>query len=352
MKHILTILTLLALFSCRTMKKNYSEEYHSLDSAANTVAQQTSVKTDNSTITKKEVEKATGNNVKITLTYGIDSGKTKIDVVKVPLGFQNKGGINAIVQQLLNERLRQVEIQGDFSLTKKVDTEVRNDIKDSTGKKDSSHVDVQAKGGKKTGVKEVKGISFFAALFGSLWFWLIIAIVLILIYLKHKSKIMTYAKNKIAGWLSILVIIITLFSCNNPDGKIYQADSEFDHWEQGRQVFKDFVIIKPTWGQSFYFAFKTDAGMQIFGGVGIFLVGVTILFLAAKKKYITSPLWIWGAFALLCLGAVVAMSPPGEIKWENEIRIEKSMYESRKADLKLLWEDLYKEKRIVGTSGE
>jgi len=152
--------------------------------------------------------------------------------------------------------------------------------------------------------------------------------------------------------LLIGVIAIMLFSCNNPDGKTYPADPEPSGWDHGVQTFTEYVVIKPTWSQAFYFAFKDGYTWQF--GVGLFLLAaaVGVIYALAKtllKVKLTNLLLM---FVLVAGGLGFIYARPGTIKWNNNIKIEKQRYEGAKGDLPTLWDQLYDERRIVGTSGK
>lgn len=152
--------------------------------------------------------------------------------------------------------------------------------------------------------------------------------------------------------LLMLISVVFTFSCNNPDGKIYSTSSEPVGWDQGKQVFTDYVIIQPTWGQSFYYNLKSGGTVEIVLGLVLFFAAAMWFVLLTKKVLNTNLLNILVMVVLLAGSLAFIFSGPGTIKWNNQIRIEKKRYESAKDDLPALWDELYYEKRIVGTSGQ
>lgn len=165
MKYLIYLLLVLFIFSCRTVKKNTHEQYNKTDSSNIIIKEESSVKTDNSIINKQKTEEAKANTVKIKLIYGIDSGK--IQVVHIPTGFNNKEGINRIVDQLVNNRLKEVQIDiDDFSINRNTNTNINKDITDSSNRKEEKKVDVSKESGEKTGNKTTKGMSMAAIIWG------------------------------------------------------------------------------------------------------------------------------------------------------------------------------------------
>lgn len=152
--------------------------------------------------------------------------------------------------------------------------------------------------------------------------------------------------------LFAVITAIMLFSCNNPDGKTYPADPVPSGWDHGVQTFTEYVVIKPTWGQSFYYAFKWGYTWQV--AAGLFLIVASVGMFYALARYLIKVSIVSVPFALLLLAGGVAfiMSLPGTIKGNNNIKIEKQRYDASKDNLPALWDQLYDEKRIVGTSGK
>ena len=143
-----------------------------------------------------------------------------------------------------------------------------------------------------------------------------------------------------------------LFSCNNPDGKVYPTDPVATGWDKGVQTYSEYVIIQPTWGQSFYYHNKSGGGWTIIVGI-ILIIASAVQFYFLSKNLIKVTLLNILAFVLLFIGGLAFIfSGPGGIKGDDGIRIEKSYYDSHKDNLKALWDELYVQKRIVGTSGQ
>lgn len=159
--------------------------------------------------------------------------------------------------------------------------------------------------------------------------------------------------KKLAQLFAAVILIFSLLtSCNNPDGKTYPTDPEPGHWDHGVQTFTEFVIIKPTWGQAFYYAFKDGYTWQFIAGL-ILIVAAGGMFYSLTKKYLTVNLVnIFLTFLLVAGGLAFIYARPGTIKWDNSVKIEKQRYEAAKDNLPAFWDQLYSEKRIVGTSGE
>lgn len=175
MKHLIYLLLVLFIFSCRTVKKNTHEQYNKTDSSNIIIKEESSVKTDNSTINKQKTEETKANTVRIKLIYGIDSGKIK--VVHVPTGFNNKEGIDRIVDQLVNERLKEVQIDiDDFSLNRNTNTNINKDVKDSSNNKEEKKVDVTKESKETIKTTSKKGMSTGVIIWG------VIIVVAILIF--------------------------------------------------------------------------------------------------------------------------------------------------------------------------
>lgn len=330
--------------SCSTMHKHKSSRSSSLDSLTNVVATETSVSKDQSVTAQQNDIQKTGS-VKLTLIY--DTGKVQINTVRIPVGSEGKSALDKVVNALVNERLRKVEIEGNLSLSDKSKTEVHNDKTDSTSKAENSQTHVKKTEEEKTLDKEVKGISIWAAIFGSLWFWLIVALLLIGVFIKYKPSIMKLLKK-----LRILFVAIMIFSCNNPDGKVYPTDPVPTGWDHGVQTFTEYVVIKPTWEQSFYFAFKDGYTWQFVAGLLLIAIAIGVFYAIAssllKAKLVNLLLMV----VLIAGGLGFIYARPGTIKWNNNIKIEKQRYEAARDDLPALWDQLYEELRIVGTSGK
>ena len=93
--------------------------------------------------------------------------------------------------------------------------------------------------------------------------------------------------RKLIQLFAALILIFSLLtSCNNPDGKTYPTDPEPGHWDHGVQTFTEFVIIKPTWGQAFYYAFKDGYTWQFIAGL-ILIVAAGGMFYSLTKEYLT-----------------------------------------------------------------
>ena len=152
----------------------------------------------------------------------------------------------------------------------------------------------------------------------------------------------------------ILLLSGILFSCNNPDGKIHNTEKIFAGWDQGKQTLTEWVVIKPTWGQAFYFAFKDGYAVDLIIAIILFILGFCCAIVVSKKLATTkilNSLSIAGIVIGIVGGAILFYSQPGNIHTDNKIYVEKEKYDSYKDNLPALWEDLYKERRIIGTSG-
>lgn len=207
---ILSGITILSA-SCSTTHKNRSSRATSVDSTASVVNRQTNVSKDQTTISQQNDIQKTGN-IKLTLIY--DTGKVQINTVLLPTGNEDKSAINRVINALTNERLRRAEIEGNFNLADKSKIVTNNNKSDSISQHRDSSAHVIKTEEAKTMQKEVKGINIWVAIFGSLWFWLIIAAIAAIIFLKHKLSVMNILKKI---WPFILVIL--LFSCNKPDSE-------------------------------------------------------------------------------------------------------------------------------------
>lgn len=158
----------------------------------------------------------------------------------------------------------------------------------------------------------------------------------------------------------IALFAIMLFSCNNPDGKVYNQSTEWTgSWEvlpgasAPSQVMADYVTIKPTWGQSFYYSFKTpryriDFAFGIlafmFAGVALWLVSTN----RTSTKAINIACIVIGTVGIIG-GALLLYLTPGDIHIDKSLKVEKTVYDSfkQKDDLKGLWDQLYAEGRII-----
>lgn len=159
--------------------------------------------------------------------------------------------------------------------------------------------------------------------------------------------------KKLAQLFAAVILIFSLLtSCNNPDGKTYPTDPEPGHWDHGVQTFTEFVIIKPTWGQAFYYAFKDGYTWQFGMGLFIIAIAVGVIYAIAKSLLKVNLVNLLLMFVLVAGGLGFIYARPGTIKWNNSIKIEKQRYEANKDNLPVLWDQLYDERRIVGTSGK
>ena len=84
----------------------------------------------------------------------------------------------------------------------------------------------------------------------------------------------------------------------------------------------------------------------------LIVLSAGIAYALAKNILQVSLVNILLSVILFAGGLASIYSRPGKIKWDNDIRIEKQRYEEAKDNLPALWDQLYSEKRIVGTSGE
>lgn len=159
--------------------------------------------------------------------------------------------------------------------------------------------------------------------------------------------------KKLTQLFAVVILIFSLLtSCNNPDGQIYGTISEQTGWDMGKPVMTEYVIIQPTWGQAFYFAFKDGYTWQFGMGLFIIAIAVGVIYAIAKSLLKVNLVNLLLMFVLVAGGLGFIYARPGTIKWNNSIKIEKQRYEANKDNLPVLWDQLYNEKRIVGTSGE
>lgn len=332
------------LASCSTMHKNKSSHSSSLDSLSHDVAHEVRMSKDQSTTaTENDIQKV--GNIRVTLLY--DTGKVQINTVMVPTGNEDKSAINKVINALVNARLIRAEIEANVSLTDKSKSSINNNKTDSTNKTEDNKSHVKKTDEVKTLNKEVKGISIWTAIFGSLWFWLIVAITCLFIFLKYKLSIMNLLKK-----IWPFMVAIMLFSCNNPDGKTYPADPEPSGWDHGVQTFAEYVVIKPTWGQAFYFSFKTGYTLSLVIGIILVVAAIGIYYAMSKGLLDANIRSIPITLLILAGGLAFIGTRPEIIHSDNSIKIEKSRYEASKGDLPALWEQLYSERRINGTSGK
>lgn len=161
--------------------------------------------------------------------------------------------------------------------------------------------------------------------------------------------------------LFLLFIVLFTLSCNKPSTEIAGSSTEWTgSWEilpgadKPSKVTIDYVYVEPTWGQSFYYSLKDGGGWSLIAGT-IVIIAVIVWGTMLKKNTIKTGLINLAVLFLGLAGALALIfSRPGTIKWNNNIKIEKVVYEKYKEDnnLKGLWDVLYTDKRIVGTSGE
>ena len=164
--------------------------------------------------------------------------------------------------------------------------------------------------------------------------------------------------------LIFLLLMTGLFACNNPSGEITGSITE---WSGSYEVLPgadkptlvtiDYVYVQPTWGQAFYFNNKSGGIIEISAGIFLFIIGSICVYRVATKQARTKAMHILyitaGAIGIIS-SLVFTFSGPGTIRWNNNIKIEKAVYEKYKANdnLKDMWNQLYADKRIVGTSGK
>jgi len=160
--------------------------------------------------------------------------------------------------------------------------------------------------------------------------------------------------KKLTQLFAVVILIFSLLtSCNNPDGQIYGTISEQTGWDMGKPVMTEYVIIQPTWGQAFYFAFKDGwYKLQFVLGMLLIVLSVGAVYAIAKNIFKVNLVGILISVILLAGGLAFIYTRPGTIKWNNDIKIEKQRYQEAKDNLPAFWDQLYNEKRIVGTSGE
>lgn len=342
------------LASCGSMKKNRSEVSLLLDTSSVSTAQEVEIKKDNSLQTATRTTDISGDNIKLKIIYGdADQGKVNIQTAELKKGFDNKSAISAIVNSMFNSRMKelQLEIAGGFRFKDSLYNVMQNALYDSIAnlKNDSTHstkaVTIISE------QKERKGLSISMQVV----LWMIIALIALLFFVLKRTwfvQLFIKIKNIMKKILSVLIVALMLFSCNNPDGKVYPADPEPAGWDHGVQAFTEYVVIKPTWWQSFYFAFKDGYTWQF--AAGLFLIVVSAGMFYAIGRYIIKANIVSIPFALLLLAGGVAfiMSLPGTIKSNNNIKVEKQRYEASKGDLPALWDKFYEERQIVGTSGK
>ncbi|MGN6436888.1 MAG: hypothetical protein ACTHMM_10160 [Agriterribacter sp.] len=172
------------LSSCRTVNKSSKSESKKQEVKTEASKEENNVKQDNSTVDEqRDIEKV--GKVKVSLEYetGKDSGKTIIQTVYLPTGKAvNQSALDKIVNALVNDRLKKVNIEGDFNLTDKTKTTTQNNIKDSTVKKETAKSESKTEEKKKEKEKKVKGIPVGV----SIWIVAVIAVLIVAFVLYRK----------------------------------------------------------------------------------------------------------------------------------------------------------------------
>lgn len=155
-------------------------------------------------------------------------------------------------------------------------------------------------------------------------------------------------------YLLILLSIaaISFASCNNPDGKVYSSFEQFEgKWEHGQPVNQTYVIIAPTWGQSFYFAFKSGyassfiTGLILLGWL-VFCVRMISAKLAATRAWNIT--YIVTGLIAAPLSLLLLIHQPSDIKENNFKNVKAEEYEAVKNDLPAYWLQMYDDNRIIG----
>lgn len=159
--------------------------------------------------------------------------------------------------------------------------------------------------------------------------------------------------------LLVLMCAALFFSCNNPNGKIVRTETEWSgNYEvlpganKPTQVMIDYVVIEPTWGQSIYYAAKSGAKFEYFAGLLTILIAIGWAVLMKKLIIKVSLVNIIVVFLMLVGGLAFLFSANSTIRWNNQIKVEKKWYDEHSKDLKAMWDELYTQKKIVGTSGK
>lgn len=345
--------------SCGSMKKNRSESKSFIDMTSVSKAQETEVKKDNSSNTITGATEVTGNKLRMKIIYSdAEPGKMNIQTVELPTGFNNQKVINSIANSLFNSRMKalELEIDGGFKFKDSLFQAMQNALYDSISKlkSDSTRVIKETKTVNEN--KERKGLSINVQLV----LWLLIAIAALLFFMFKRAwfvQIFIKIKNYMKKFLIMsLLLAITFISCSQPDGKIHKSSTEWNgSWDMGKQVMVDYVVIKPTWSQSFYFALKDGYAVDLFLSIFLFVAAIVSLYFVikqmTKERWQTIACYIIAAIGIVG-GAIIFYSTPGRIHSDTTVKIEKMEYERYKNDLPALWDKLYADKKIIGTSGQ
>lgn len=326
------------------MKKNSHSTYSSIDSSSSVAKTEDRVLTDKTV----KVDESTGEKsakVKIVLEYGNNKIETNLAVLQALK--QDSSDVTGKIITALTTGLTKATIEGDFNSITNNKTTVNNDKKDSVATKENTKAAVKKKTEEVIKNKSVKGTPWYA----TVMFWVIIATAAIAFIIYKKSWFMKFIKKLFPKAL-IPVLILFMFSCNNPDGKTYPADPVATGWDKGVQTYADYVIIKPTWGQAFYYNIKSGGRWEIVVGILVLFLSAGLFIAMLKNLFKVNLLNILLMMLLLAGSAAFIFTGPGTIKWNNEIRIEKAYYEQQYKDLPALWDELYSQQRIVGTSGK
>lgn len=362
MKVLFPILILIAFASCRTMRKNSQSHTTKSDSAAAIVKHETKSSIDKTV----KVEESTGSKsgtIKIVLEFGDKKIQTQISTDSLlstlpatsssptrPL--QSHGQHSSLRDLFTNPNLTKATIDSDFDIITNSKTTTLADKKDSSTSKQAQKTQVSKEENTKTATKNVKGMSFSF----SLAFWIIVALILVILFFYFKTRIMKFIKNFIARLL-MLMLLSFAFSCNNPSdeisGTVTQWDGQYEVLpgaDKPTQVFVDYVLIDPTWEQSFYYSFKTGYGVSLTFAIAMLIIAAICFYRVAKQRT-KSRIENGISIALIGIGIIgflaFGFSQPATVRWNNTKKIEKKYYESHKDNLPDLWDELY-EKGLVG----
>jgi hypothetical protein len=112
-----------------------------------------------------------------------------------------------------------------------------------------------------------------------------------------------------------------------------------------KQVYETKVTISPTWGQAFYYAYKSGYTLQLVAGIVFILLGFAALIFIPNLG-----IKIGFGVVLIMAGAAIIYVKPGRIKSENDKAVLQSTYED--AILKTgssigIWDSLYNSNRLI-----
>lgn len=156
--------------------------------------------------------------------------------------------------------------------------------------------------------------------------------------------------------LKVLHLILTLMllaflgsGCNQPNYK-HASFTENERVVAGKTIFDEKVVIEPSLAQGFYFSFKDGIGW-FFAGIGLLVVSV-LMFIGAATNRLQMNLQKNLLLAALVIAAACAiLIPPLQIAGQP-VTVDKVVYDEAimNDSVPQLWEDLYKQGRLIGVS--